>query len=141
MELFVKIPKAVERVLRTYKTLINELEKAYNEAEEKLDTEEMLKLAYEIEALNKGYEKIRADADPYYKRSLEYKSKLKQAILEDDMATVIYIAKYMGHKQTDICRELNINDGNLSAAARGIKNRLSKVNRDRVYQYVWRLIM
>ena len=53
---------------------------------------------------------------------------------------LLYIAKYMGHKQTDICRELNINDGNLSAAARGIKNRLSKVNRDRVYQYVWRLI-
>lgn len=139
MNYYLKMDKKVEMALRTYEALLSQLDREFKRAEENYDTEEMTKIAYDINTITEAYESLRADNDSYYKRSLFFRDELREAISNDEMGRVLDIAKKLGHKQSDIARELCINDGNLSACKKGSRYRLSKIKRDMVYDYVWRL--
>lgn len=139
MEILTNIPKRIEELLHTHDVLIDALEREIKRAEENNDVNEVIKLSYDINTLHKSYSNIRADYDPYYKRALDLRDNLKIAIEKDDMVSALSVAKQLGHKQTDICAELGLNNGNLSAYKKGCTNRLSASNKEKIYNYIWRL--
>lgn len=137
---YIKVDKRVEMTLRTYESVLSQLYKEFKVAEESLDTEELIRIAYHINTITEAYETLRADSDSHYRKGLMFREELRDAVANDDMKSVINIAKKLGVRQNKIAREVAINEGNLSACKNGSINRLSKFNREQVYSYVWNLI-
>lgn len=139
MELYISLPKHIETALKMYERLMEQLESEFKKASDNFDTEGMLKISYDVEMVKRFYKDTRAEYDPYYKRATEFKGELFESIDTDNMTRVLEIADYLGHSKTDICNELGLNKGNVSACAKGQKNRLSRKNRVKIYDYIWRL--
>lgn len=122
----------MKKVINTYENLISSLEKELRIAELNNDTTEIIKISYDLITVSKSYKLVLAEFD--FKSDL--RKALIQAIKEDNMRAVIKVARELGITQTDICRALNINNGNLSSCIKGLDNRLSKKNRLKIYNYV-----
>lgn len=115
-----------------YENLISELEKELKIAELNNDTTEIIKISYDLITVSKSYKQVLAELD----LKADLRKDLIQAIKEDNMGAVIKIAKELGITQTEICRALDINNGNLSSCIKGLDNRLSKKNRLKIYDYM-----
>lgn len=122
----------MQKVLNTYENLISALEQELRIAESNNDTTEILKISYDLITVSKSYKLVLAE----FNFKADLRNKVVQAIEEDNMRAVIKVAKELGIRQADICRALNINQGNLSSCIKGMHNKLSKKNRVKIYDYV-----
>lgn len=122
----------MQKVIDTYQNLISALEQELRIAESNNDTTEIIKISYDLITVSKSYKLVLAE----FNFKADLRNKVVQAIEEDNMRAVIKVAKELGIRQADICRELNINQGNLSSCIKGLNNRLSKKNRVKIYDYM-----
>lgn len=136
MELYIKLPNRIENILSSCMNTMEQLLKEYKKADENVDTGHMIKLAYDLKTISNLYDEIRGDYDPYYKKALYFREQFAEAVNNDDLNKVVDIAKEMGFTQSDICRDLKINNSNLSSHLKGKKNTLSIKKRNLIFEYV-----
>lgn len=136
----VKKENLVELTLRTYEVMINRLNDEFKKAEDMLEIQEMLKISYHINCVTEAYEKLRANSDGTYVRSMFFREELNHHIANNNMVGVLDVAKKFGYTQRKICEDLSINQGNVSAYKRGSLNSLSKGNVEKIFQYVFNLV-
>lgn len=122
----------INRIINTYNGLISDLELELQKAEANNDLREVIKISYDLITVSKSYKLVVAE----FNAKTDLRNKVVQAIEEDNMRAVIKVAKELGITQAEICRALNINNGNLSSCIKGMHNRLSKKNRLKIYNYV-----